>query len=84
VTAAADAATTTTPSAGSGALGGAHTALEAHLEGFHPGLVAYIGAIHELGVDKLDDLSEQDEESIESLNVKKLHRAKFLPKACGK
>jgi hypothetical protein len=73
------------PSAGScaAALDQERSALEAHLFGVHPGLVTYLGALVELGVDRVDDLSELDEESIESLNLKKLHKAKFL-KACGK
>jgi len=84
VAAAAAAASTSPAAGGSGAavLAQAHAALEAHLAGVHPGLVTYIDALIELGVDTIEDLTELDEESIDSLKLKKMHRAKFL-KACG-
>ena len=83
--AAAAVATATSPAAGgsgAAALAQAHAALEAHLVGVYPGLVTYMDALIELGVDTIEALTELDEESIDSLNLKKMHRAKFL-KACG-
>jgi len=69
--------------AGSGVLARAHAALKTHLEGFHPGLVAYLGALIELGMETVEGLGNIDEADVESLNLKKHHRGQFL-KACGK
>jgi hypothetical protein len=66
-----------------GALADARAALRAHLEGVHPALVEYLDALRALGVDTVEDLGGLDEDSIESLNLKKMHRAKFMT-ACGK
>ena len=61
----------------------AHAALKAHLAATHPGLVAYLDELVALGVDRVEDLAGLDDDLIELLNLKILHKSHFL-KACGR
>ena len=45
--------------------------------------MTYLEALHALGADRIEDLGSLDHHSIESLDIKKLHKVYFL-EACRK